>query len=154
MNTSLLLDKPESSVASRDRALPIRGEKITLHCDVDASPPHADVEWSAHGQIVTSGGRYEISSDQLHLTVKNLQVNDNGPYTCIASNEQGRGVSTVSYIMEVLCKYIFVGNIHYIFMHCVVRWCRCERQKNVFLENDRKEILLFLLKNNEIEIEF
>ena len=104
MLISLLPDAPESSVTALANNKPIKGQSITLQCTVEAKPVQTAVRWYKSRSTITSGGRLQISSDQLQLTIDSLTTDDDGDYSCIATNAIGEGTSKAVYKMEVLCK--------------------------------------------------
>ena len=73
---------------------------------MEAKPTQTAVRWYKGGVTITSGGRLQISSDQLQLTIDSLTTDDDGDYSCIATNAVGEGTSKASYKMVVLCKLL------------------------------------------------
>lgn len=57
-----------------------------------SSHPKADVEWHRGVTKLIDGGRYRISeSDQCYtLTIRDVNLDDSGPYKMVASNEGGK----------------------------------------------------------------
>lgn len=71
--------------------------------------PVPDMEWKRPDgtMIVEKRGKYEFL-DKGHkrtLKIKDLDINDEGEFTCLASNQQARGQATV--YLNVTCEYLF-----------------------------------------------
>ena len=101
-------DKPTSEVITNpDSVTPIRGESLTLVCSVEANPKETSVLWFKNNAIINIDDRHQISSGQLQLTITQLDVGDNGDYSCKATNAIGEGSILSSYDLTVLCEYCF-----------------------------------------------
>ena len=72
------------------------GEVATLTCTATGDPI-PDQTWSRNGTQLTSGGRYQISSDGRVLTVRQVnEEQDEGVFTCHASNNAGSNSADVA----------------------------------------------------------
>ena len=81
----------------------IEGSTATLTC-LATGDPVPDQTWSRNGTQLTSGGRYQISSDGRVLTVQQVnEEQDEGVLTCHASNDAGSDSADIA--LSVLSKY-------------------------------------------------
>ncbi|XP_039748100.1 hemicentin-1-like [Pararge aegeria] len=71
------------------------GELVELPCDVDAVPK-ADVHWDMYQDdvIIAFNGRHHTDDRNTHRFT--AHYNDSGMYHCIAENEMGRAIRTVT----------------------------------------------------------
>ncbi|XP_035276236.1 V-set and immunoglobulin domain-containing protein 10-like isoform X2 [Anguilla anguilla] len=69
---------------------------VSITC-ASASVPLANVTWSRGGQVITSGGRYQISPNTTVLSIVDpvLDTSNLGIYICDATNPLGRAESNV-----------------------------------------------------------
>ncbi|XP_064156644.1 V-set and immunoglobulin domain-containing protein 10-like isoform X2 [Anguilla rostrata] len=69
---------------------------VSITC-ASASVPLANVTWSRGGQVITSGGRYQISPNTTVLSIvdPDLDTSNLGIYICDAANPLGRAESNV-----------------------------------------------------------
>ena len=81
---------------------------------MEAKPVQTAVRWYKSGRIITSGGRLQISSDQLQLTIDLLITDDDADYSCTATNAIGEGTSIAAYQMKVLCKLLQFYLVHFV----------------------------------------
>uniref|UniRef100_H3A8L3 Obscurin, cytoskeletal calmodulin and titin-interacting RhoGEF n=1 Tax=Latimeria chalumnae TaxID=7897 RepID=H3A8L3_LATCH len=79
------------------------GGRATLHCEV--SKPEAAVEWRKGDEVLQPNDKYEIKQKgkSLELTVRNLQPEDSGEYTCIAGDQKTSAILKVN-ALPVLFK--------------------------------------------------
>ena len=89
----------------RNTAIPI-GRSATFSCNVSAEPTPTIV-WRFNGiDLVDDGSKYTITrsdvtmNTQSVLTVNNLEVGDNGGYSCYVENEHGNETSTANLIVQ------------------------------------------------------
>ena len=72
------------------------GNDAILMCTATGDPVPVQ-SWSQNGNQLTSGGRYQISGNSSVLTVQQVtEVQDEGVFTCHASNEAGSDSATVT----------------------------------------------------------
>lgn len=64
-----------------EEQFPIKGNDYLVKCEVTASPSPA-VNWLRNGEAITTGGRHVI--DLRGLQIRNVQLEDDGIYTCRA----------------------------------------------------------------------
>ena len=82
----------------------IEGSMATLTCSATGDPVPFQ-SWSWNGNVLTSGGRYQISGNGSVLTVEQVtEAQDEGVFTCHASNEAGEDSATVT--LNVLSKQV------------------------------------------------
>lgn len=104
----------------------IMGQSTTLSCAADGVPTPI-IYWLKGGQIIlpNEGDKYGITDSLTtpgqrayitetrtsSLTISSLDAQDAGMFTCVADNNIGRnGVQTVSYQLQVQCKYLVNAN--------------------------------------------
>ncbi|XP_066602740.1 lachesin-like [Prorops nasuta] len=77
---------------------------VTLVCFIEAYPKTINL-WSRKGQVIMSGGRYEIDErpnpgeewkTTIELKIERLEKRDLGEYTCSASSSMGKAETTLS----------------------------------------------------------
>ena len=99
-------DAPQSNVTAIDAtARTVRGTSLKLKCSVDASPPHTRLDWTRNGESFLPEMHYQMSSDNLILTINQLATSDDGLYKCTAENAMGIGNCVQDYALTVVCKY-------------------------------------------------
>ena len=92
---------PDISVAEPS-VIVIEGGTATLTCLATGDPVPV-LTWSQNGNELTSGGRYQISSDGRVLTVQGVtEAQDEGVFTCHASNLAGNDSADIT--LNVLSK--------------------------------------------------
>ena len=67
---------------------------------------HTGLAWQKGKRTIISGGRYQITSDKMQLTIHQLSTVDNGEFRCVAKNALGVGTHSVGYLVTVVCKYL------------------------------------------------
>ena len=75
------------------------GSKASLHCDVTGNPS-PNVVW-----INASGTVLQNSANVTSYTIYQVMRNDEGNYTCKASNTVGEDIDSTS-ILDVQCKFL------------------------------------------------
>ncbi|XP_068705583.1 uncharacterized protein [Montipora foliosa] len=89
--------KPGESISTPQVALSptgktrTEGRNTTFYCTVGGNP-RPTVEWLFGGKKIVSGAKYSIKEEE--LTVKILNYDDAGQYTCVATNILGSSNST------------------------------------------------------------
>lgn len=92
---------------------------VTIQCSVSASPSATAVGWrkvSLDGQTSTaidaqnSNNKYSIvnSLTAPHLTINNVDFNDDSNYVCFATNAVGTGTSNNARVDVIGSKYYFL----------------------------------------------
>jgi len=78
------------------------GERLRLPCPVRANPP-ALVTWYKDGGTIHLGwDRYRVRADDWTLSVRDVQLDDTGIFTCRATN--GFGSIDITYLVYVSRK--------------------------------------------------
>nr|XP_031839557.1 lachesin-like isoform X1 [Nomia melanderi] len=94
---SLRVNFPPSVKASNDFLSSPLNTNVSLICLIEAYPKTINL-WTKQGQVIMSGGRYEINErgdpneewkTTIELKIKRLEKNDTGAYTCSASSSMG-----------------------------------------------------------------
>lgn len=78
----------------------------TIECDPEAAP-RPKIQWKKDGQLIGAGGHRRILPSGT-LIISPTSRDDEGVYTCVASNQAGSDESRSHLI--VLRKFCFVGN--------------------------------------------
>jgi len=82
------------------------GDRLRLSCPVRANPP-ALVTWYKDGGTIHLGwDRYRVRADDWTLSVRDVQLDDTGIFTCRATN--GFGSIDITYLVYVSCKSVGV----------------------------------------------
>jgi len=101
---SSVLIGPPHLVTSRyvRRHLVRPGDRLRLPCPVRANPP-ALVTWYKDGGTIHLGwDRYRVRADDWTLSVRDVQLDDTGIFTCRATN--GFGSIDITYLVYVSRK--------------------------------------------------
>ena len=96
---------PPHLVTSRyvRRHLVTPGDRLRLQCPVRANPP-ALVTWYKDGGTIHLGwDRYRVRADDWTLSVRDVQLDDTGIFTCRATN--GFGSIDITYLVFVSRQY-------------------------------------------------
>ena len=81
-------DKPEILFPSSSLKNFSIGQTVVFSCTVGGNFP-VTYRWFKGGEELTSGNRYAIDDDVGVLTIRQLQSQDAGIYSCIATNDAG-----------------------------------------------------------------
>ncbi|CAF3337413.1 unnamed protein product [Rotaria sp. Silwood1] len=77
------------TIISNLNLLVIEDDRLTLHCQIDSNPPISKpITWLKNGVLIPD-------STSSSLMLQNIKRNDDGEYTCLASNSIGHGQSSV-----------------------------------------------------------
>ncbi|XP_022653211.1 myosin-binding protein C, cardiac-type-like [Varroa destructor] len=82
------------------------GKRIAFTCNA-IEGNHVRFSWTKNGKVIYPGARISImSGDEMSaLTIKSVNTNDSGEYTCIASNDASEDRSSAKLIVEgYLCR--------------------------------------------------
>ncbi|KAL4657611.1 V-set and immunoglobulin domain-containing protein 10-like [Arapaima gigas] len=83
---------------------------VSINCDSN-SVPAANLTWSKDGQIVTSGGQYQISSNTSVLTIQNFSVSTNlGNYSASGKNPLGSQNTSIQLLGPTISNFSTVSN--------------------------------------------
>lgn len=80
------------------------GEDVSLNCTADGNP-EPEVKWHFKSQTKATGRR------QTTLTISKASADDDGHYTCTATNDLGNVIRTVSLIVKSKSDEIGVNEI-------------------------------------------
>lgn len=77
------------------------GKRIAFTCNA-IEGNHVRFSWTKNGKVIYPGARISImSGDEMSaLTIKSVNTNDSGEYTCIASNDASEDRSSAKLIVE------------------------------------------------------
>ena len=78
------------------------GSTVTLQCSATGKPNTITYTWKHASNDIIIGGRYSLNGGS--LTISNIIRDDDGIYTCYASNGVGQPDSA-SATVTVYCKY-------------------------------------------------
>ena len=79
----------------------LEGQNITFSCIAEAEPTHV-IEWLFDGRILFNNSKYTLTGMDTTfsmLEVQNVDINDAGNYTCVATNIHGMANTTA--LLEV-----------------------------------------------------
>ena len=80
---------PSITTSTASDAKVLMFDDITLTCTATGIPPPI-ITWSKDSVAIThSALKFNISSDNMTLTIHNMIHTDNGSYLCLAKNEAG-----------------------------------------------------------------
>ncbi|KAM9325336.1 hemicentin-2 [Gastrophryne carolinensis] len=85
------------------------GQTLTLLCESEALPEPA-VTWYRNNQLLTSGGSVSIHKSGQRLEIRNVQVRDEGLYTCKMINIAGEAELTYTVIIQFPVSIIHPQN--------------------------------------------
>lgn len=107
INVLLLTDPPEipkDSIVTNPKI--IQGKAHTLTCPATGTPPPT-ITWYRNGQFIDLllDPNIELRSNGRQLHIKSVDIQNQGQYTCSASNEAG--VTDLNFDLEVLGMYAF-----------------------------------------------
>ena len=86
----------------------LEGGTAMFNCSLEGVP-QPSVNWLFNGASLSSGDKYAIMSTATFssLTISNVSPDDEGSYTCNATND--RGSDSMSGNLQVLSKFIPMG---------------------------------------------
>lgn len=83
---------PERQYVSRKNEIALRGKKIELYC-IFGGTPLPQIVWSKNGEWISPSDRITQGNYGKSLVIKHVNFEDNGTYTCEASNGVGNAQS-------------------------------------------------------------
>ena len=84
-------DPPQAPViTSRPRSATVRESEIVELTCVASGSPYPDITWWNNNRIVGNTARITVSNGGQHLRIQDIEVYDQGVYTCRAENSGGR----------------------------------------------------------------
>lgn len=78
------------------------GDSVKLECHVEAKP-EAEIRWEKDGnELLENDGDFSTTHDgeRAILSIKRVYPEDEGEYTCIASNSIGKTISSACIIVD------------------------------------------------------
>ena len=75
-----------------------KGSNVTLPC-IAIGYPTPDITWTVNGAVITDGDKYRIAAD--YLTINEVSENDDGDYTCRATNHGEDSVEVTMIVRAV-----------------------------------------------------
>ena len=92
----------------------IAGRTVRLSCIVLLGNPRPTITWIKMGQKVESSKRYDDDGNGV-LTISDTRVDDEGEYTCVASNVGGNAtyVTNLDVQGEFMCFTWYLPNSHH-----------------------------------------
>ena len=115
----------------------IAGRTIRLQCLILLGNPRPTITWVKMGERVITGGRVEDQGNG-NLIIRDVQVEDEGEYTCVASNVGGNATHVTT--LDVQGEYIYI--YIYVIIICdmydmVIEFCKlmalCSLQSPAFI---------------------
>jgi len=94
--------------------LVIKGRKLLLTCQYNASPPVSELQWEINGTVIARNASVEINDprvtiphynqSQVQLLINAPLPQDAGNYTCLVINDVGNSSDTTSVVIQgVFC---------------------------------------------------
>ncbi|XP_065051708.1 myosin light chain kinase, smooth muscle-like isoform X2 [Rhopilema esculentum] len=84
------------------------GKAARIECVVSGEP-EPDIDWTFEGQPIKEGGRFKFyfeKDDVVGVEVKNVSVDDEGFYECIATNKSGKATSKCELLVNAPGKIV------------------------------------------------
>lgn len=83
-----------------------KSDDLTLNCDYSGGKPDPVVSWLYNGKLIeiSNNNHQKYSAELNNLTVKNVQLEDDGIYSCILSNGYHKSQS-VNFTLNVIGKF-------------------------------------------------
>ena len=89
-NASVLDVRSEAEILSdQNHVMPEIGLSVVLECPAVGNP-QPKVEWFRDNAIISNSARTEVGDDK--LTIRHLEIFDDGVYTCKATNQFGSAI--------------------------------------------------------------
>ena len=73
------------------------GQQLTIACGAEGRPD-PEIAWDVDGQSIVTGERYNVGSDG-SLVISSVQREDEGSYTCTATNTNGDDRATIDVVV-------------------------------------------------------
>ena len=127
-------DKPEILFPSSSLKNFSIGQTVVFSCTVGGNFP-VTYRWFKGGEELTSGNRYAIDDDVGVLTIRQLQSQDAGIYSCIATNDAGTDNIRIELVVTGTESGIRAKNdlLHVFFFRITV--CQHNRQRRSYRKN-------------------
>lgn len=101
------------------------GDSVTLQCHVEALPAPS-VAWEKDGHVLATTADIQIDyrDDRATLKLRRVYPEDEGEYTCVASNNIGKAFSSACVIVDGECepilpeKTMYTSNFRTIRLDC------------------------------------
>lgn len=94
-----------SSTIGRPDVRVRQGQRLTIACTAEGQPD-PDITWSVDGQSIVTSGRYIAESDG-SLVITSVRAQDEGSYTCTATNSNGEDAVAIDVVVSSASAWIF-----------------------------------------------
>ena len=74
------------------------GSTVTIKCNVISNPEVTEIIWEFGGAVLSNSVQYTINGQQ--LTITNVQLTNDGYYTCKATNMQGTNTTSAKLTVQ------------------------------------------------------
>ncbi|TRY71608.1 hypothetical protein TCAL_03134, partial [Tigriopus californicus] len=143
--SSLVSDAPFVEISPTNITV-YESDEVTISCLVEANPPELkSVRWYQDGQLlsVNNQTKYEGgTSKEPSLTIKSVEKEDIGVYSCVVENEVGVGESDNISTVDVFCEYRLI-TINYILPTDKPKVLLRMDPPSPVSETDRRNVTLF-----------
>ncbi|XP_066590095.1 neuroglian isoform X2 [Prorops nasuta] len=99
--------EPVKQYASRKNEVALRGKKVELYC-IYGGTPLPQIVWSKNGDVIRPNDRISQGNYGKSLLIKHVNFNDEGSYTCEASNGVGDAKSYSINLQVLAVPYLTV----------------------------------------------
>nr|XP_055065809.1 carcinoembryonic antigen-related cell adhesion molecule 1 [Misgurnus anguillicaudatus] len=93
-----ILDSISQVTVNPQAGYPIENASFSLSCSIVGSM--GSIQWTKNSMYLVADSRITFSNQNLTLTINQLNINDNGQYTCVASNDVSN-MSSLAYNFKV-----------------------------------------------------
>ena len=84
----------------------LEGRDVTLMCVVLLGNPPPTITWYKMGERLTNHD--DVANGNGHLSIDDVSVDDEGEYTCVASNAGGNATQTIQLDVHGRCFFLTV----------------------------------------------